>query len=100
MERLNAAALKSLVLPGILNVDFREHFVPPALTARKDWRDIYKYDGDGKMTGWTRFGPGQAPTEFNADGSLAAGGKVRYQVKRQAGAAPGRGVTLEWTKLN
>lgn len=98
LERLNAAAIKAFVLPGALRVDFKENYVAPNLAARKAWRDVYRYDSEGKMSGWTRYEPGKPVTEFLADGSLAQGGKVRYEIKPDP--TPGRPLSIQWVKVN
>lgn len=65
----------------------RDNYVDPLLDFRKDWRDEYRYAGDGKLAGWTRI-RGDHREEFTADGLLilakdpqgrpAATCKVRY----------------------
>ena len=45
----------------ILSVDYASaatNYVDPHLSLPKDWKDVYAYDKDGKLTGWTRFRKG------------------------------------------
>src|SRR5262249_38076163 len=43
------------------------HFVDQRVSTPKSWRDIYRYDTQGNLTGWTRRDADGA-TEFNMDG--------------------------------
>jgi hypothetical protein len=45
-------------------------YTDPVITSRKDWRDEYLYDDDGKLTGWTRHRTGSDPQEFAWNGIL------------------------------
>jgi hypothetical protein len=41
----------------ILSVDYAaaaDRYVDPALSCRRDWKDVYRYDGKNQMTGWDR----------------------------------------------
>ena len=44
-----------------------KRYVDPALDFKKDWRDDYHYDPEGRLTGWTRT-RGDVKTHFTADG--------------------------------
>ena len=45
----------------------------PLLTAFKNWRDVYLYDDDGRLLGWTRTRPGQGEAQrFDAHGRRVA----------------------------
>lgn len=98
VERLNTAALKALILPEVLRVAFEENYDGRTLSARKDWRDVYRYDAEGKMIGWTRYSPDHPPAQFRADGRLEDGTAPRYDLKRQAAQDKFRRATLQWTR--
>ena len=66
----------------ILSVDYGAaagNYVDPQISHRKDWRDLYAYDADGRPTGWTRLREGGEPVAYTADGErivrLAPDGK-------------------------
>ena len=66
----------------IISVDYAaaaENYVDPQISLRKDWRDLYSYNADGSVSGWTRLRNGQDPVAYTADGErivkLAADGK-------------------------
>lgn len=51
----------------ILSVDYanaQHRYADPALTCEKGWKDLYAYDGQGRLTGWYRTRPGGAPERF------------------------------------
>ena len=65
----------------IISVDYAaaaENYVDPQISLRKDWRDLYSYNADGSLSGWTRLRQGQDPVAYTADGErivkLAADG--------------------------
>ena len=68
-ERHQAARLGSgyMLFPGSLNAEFRLNFVDRRETAPKFWRDVYRYDADGGLLGWTRH-EGKTATEYGAQG--------------------------------
>jgi YD repeat-containing protein len=56
----------------VLSVDYADpvvsrRYVDPTLDFKKDWRDDYHYDAQGRPTGWTRT-RGEAKSYFTADG--------------------------------
>ena len=58
----------------IQSVDYADesaskNYVDPLLDFPKDWRDDYHYDGEGRLTGWTRT-RGNVKEEFTAEGKL------------------------------
>ncbi|MGI3212177.1 hypothetical protein ACROSR_13795 [Roseovarius tibetensis] len=58
--------------PRIESRDFRLAdgvYADPVLFPRADWRDIYRYDPEGRLTGWRREG---------AEGPAGAGGPLRF----------------------
>jgi YD repeat-containing protein len=87
-------------------VEYRSHagggnYADPAIHTPRDWRDEYRYDEDGRLTGWTRI-RGDSREEITADGRLiverdAAGQPLRasrvvYQAKQEK---PNQATTLE-----
>lgn len=79
------------------DANYSKRYVDPVLDFRRDWRDEYDYDKDGKLLGWTRK-RGQATELFTADGRLVQeqdlSGKpsktaaVRYVPRAQPNQAP------------
>jgi YD repeat-containing protein len=86
--------LTALVYPSCLAVSFQVNFVDQRVTTPKAWRDVYRYDAKGTMTGWTRY-DGVRAQEFNTDGHVIltkdAQGRavkarsVKYEYERAAG---------------
>jgi hypothetical protein len=81
------------------------HYVDPVIALPKSWRDEYRYNERGQMTGWTRR-RGEKSEEFTPDGRLivkrAAEGQpaetraVRYTTRaRGPGQAPAIEETVE-----
>ena len=59
----------------VVEVDYtapaaRKNYVDPLLASRKDWRDVYSYDRDGRAMGWTRHRADQPAESFTRDGLL------------------------------
>jgi hypothetical protein len=51
----------------ILSVDYSNaahHYADPALTIQKGWKDLYDYDGQGRLLGWYRTRAGGQPERF------------------------------------
>ena len=42
------------------------------------FRDVYHYDQDGKLTGWSRYGK-NGISKYARDGNLMNGRKIRYE---------------------
>jgi hypothetical protein len=65
-------------------------YVDPALFPRRDWRDVYRYDGDGRLLGWTRERPDGARQAFTRHGLrvVAADGRGR-PLRAEAVGYPG-----------
>lgn len=68
LEWLNIAILQNLLYPGMLNRRPQRNFVCVFLATPKAWRDLYHYDNQGRLTGWTRT-EGAEAREFTADGA-------------------------------
>jgi hypothetical protein len=69
VEWYNAEVLAGLVYPHVVSSTFKVNFVDQRISTPKHWRDLYRYDSNGKVTGWTRSDD-TGPTEFNADGLM------------------------------
>jgi hypothetical protein len=70
LERYHAELLARLVLDGAVTASFQANFTDPRLTLPKSWRDVYRYDPQGRPLGWTRY-DGAGPTDFSPDGLIA-----------------------------
>lgn len=96
VERLNTVLLSRIVFPGMLRGEWRENYVDPRISTIKGWRDVYRYEPDGALSGWLRYQPGGV-LEFNAEGLLVLdadrdGRCVRARVVRyEVEPAPGVG---------
>src|SRR5262249_32469600 len=58
----------------IASVDYADkemgsNYVDPLVDFQKDWRDEYRYDQAGRLSGWTRT-RGKDAQEFTADGAV------------------------------
>lgn len=51
------------------HVSVRHNYTDPRLDLQKDWRDVYHYDDDGRLLGWTRIHRLQRD-EFTPEGRL------------------------------
>lgn len=55
----------------ILSVDYTNEahrYADPALTLRKDWKDLYEYDTQGRLLGWYRTRGTKSPERFTYQG--------------------------------
>lgn len=65
--------------------NLRHAVYDPLLWWSASWRDLYHYDAQGRLTGWTRVAtrPDGPPTQdFAADGTTAKGLRVRYESRK------------------
>lgn len=69
LERFHSELLSALVLPKFLTANFKVNFVDFRLTTHKFWRDVYRHNVQGEVTGWTRY-DGDKPVEFNVAGQI------------------------------
>ena len=69
IEQLNVAILQSAVYPGLLEWRWRPNFVSPRIATPRTWRDVYRYDPNGHLIGWTRH-RGDKTEQFAASGAL------------------------------
>jgi len=56
----------------IVSIDYgsqKENYVDPMISVKKNWKDEYQYDKQGKMLGWKRI-RGADVQEFTAEGGL------------------------------
>jgi hypothetical protein len=67
-ERYQALALARVLFPGALNTEFRLNYVDIRESVPKFWRDVYRYDADGHLLGWTRHKPKGLPVEYSVQG--------------------------------
>ena len=101
LHRLNLVLLTQVAFPGCLDAPYTKNFCDLFITTRKPWRDVYRYDRDGRCTGWTRFIGGRQD-EFTAEGRLVverdSEGRVKVARAVRYGATPpiriGRGRAL------
>ncbi len=68
IERYHLTALRAL-FPKVVGRTFRVNLVDNRLTLPKAWRDVYRYDAAGRLTGWDRH-EGDEVKRFTADGRL------------------------------
>jgi len=106
-EWLSAPAFISVAFPPrqvraydaqgrIVSIDYADpdragRYADPKLFYRRDWRDTYAYDDEGRLTGWTRSSA-DGKAEFAPDGALvverdgqgrpAIGEAVAYRLER------------------
>ena len=55
----------------IISVDYAaaaDNYVDPLISRRKDWRDLYAYNANGDLVGWTRIRDGREPTAYTPKG--------------------------------
>jgi len=69
VEWFNVAILANLLYPGLIHRPYRANFVNPILATPKKWRDVYHYDSEKRMLGWTRYHVGQK-RRFTAEGAM------------------------------
>ena len=68
LEWFNIELMNRLLYPGTLRLAFTRNYVPNNLTSpTKTWRDVYRYDNTGRLTGWTRYDADKI-TNFTPDG--------------------------------
>ncbi len=74
-EHHSAPAFVSFMFPGnqsrqyderqrIVSVDYQapeisKRYVDPLLFPERDWKDVYEYDGEGRLLGWRRYREGE-----------------------------------------
>ena len=72
LRQLHLTVLSQILLPGFLERSPAPLFVDPRLTTPKSWRDVYRYDEQGGLTGWTRHSEGRMQ-RFDVAGRLLDG---------------------------
>ena len=65
----NSALLSELIFPGALSRSAGPNYVDHQLFTVKSWRDVYHYDGQGKLAGWTRH-DSRGATDFTELGLM------------------------------
>lgn len=82
----------------ILSVDYNVNshkYVDPWIFCRRDWRDDYRYDDDGKLTGWTRL-RATGSEEFDSSGNRVIFGEDRpRQVRYERVTLPNQITTIK-----
>jgi hypothetical protein len=78
IQRANAALLTRVLFPGILGARTPTNYVDQRLATPKAARDVYHYDGQGRLLGWTRYGE-DPPRHFDANGMPAAAKAPPYK---------------------
>ena len=71
----------------LLSVDYRkglrpDDYVDPWLFPYRDWRDVFEYGDDGRLTGWRREQSGQPDRFFDAEGIPLSGPQGRRLANR------------------
>lgn len=69
LEWFHINTFQNVLYPQLINRRFLRNFVSMFLATRKSWRDLYHYDVQGRLTGWTRH-EGPERKEFTSDGAL------------------------------
>ncbi len=62
--------LSHLLCPNALKKEWKRNYVDPQLSLPRDWRDVYRYDKNGTITGWTRINRKGKREDFSAHGYL------------------------------
>ena len=107
VAQFNGDLMNRLLYPATVNVSWKRNYVDPRMSVPKSWRDVYRYDPQGSIIGWTRY-DGERTTDFNADGLVviekdargrcAKGRVVRYQQEFPKGQQHGPNYGLmKWT---
>ncbi len=81
--------------PRVVSIDRHRPagvYADPILFPDTDWRDVYRYDDAGRMTGWTRY-RGAQETRYDATGRRRTGADgatvpVTYAIERTAQGQP------------
>lgn len=74
LERLHAATLANLLLPGAVADSYTLNYVDPTLAPEKTGREVFHYAADGTLTGFTRYDGKGGVQQLDANGKAAAGG--------------------------
>ncbi|NNE92481.1 MAG: hypothetical protein HKN23_12610 [Verrucomicrobiales bacterium] len=74
LRRRNLDLLSEVVFPVFLQRPAGPMYVDPRLSIPKNWRDVYRYDKDGNLAGWTRFRGGKQE-KYDEQGRLIRDGE-------------------------
>jgi len=55
LKRLNLHLMQHILYPDLVHPWFRRYYVDPLVVVPNYWRDVYHYDEQGRMLGWTRY---------------------------------------------
>ena len=87
LEWLHATMLSELAFPGMTEVIWRSNYTDHRLSAPREWRDVFRYDGEGNQIGWMRYSAdgiqvfnheGLLVVEKDAQGRCTKGRVVHY----------------------
>jgi hypothetical protein len=69
IRQLNLNLLAQIILPDFFTRSPKPNFTITAFSQPKNWRDVYHYSPQGKLSGWTRYSQGKL-YEFNTQGEV------------------------------
>jgi hypothetical protein len=69
LRHFHLIVLNQVLLPEFLERNGNFAYVDPRLSLPKCWRDLYRYDKDGQIAGWTRITNGRT-YDFDSQGRL------------------------------
>lgn len=73
IQGLNLTLLSQAVFPEVLERSTSPAWVDPRMTSPKPWRDVHRYDAEGKLRGWIRYQGGRS-VWFDTEGRLLPDG--------------------------
>lgn len=73
LREFHLTLLSQIFLPELLERSIAPAFVDSRISTPKAWRDMYRYEGTGKCTGWSRLTNGRT-YEFDREGNLLPDG--------------------------
>lgn len=80
--------LRESILADVLRPTGPHPLHDPRLTGLRNWRDVYQYDAEGRLTGWTRHHPDRVE-RFDAEGRLLTNsGPIRVIYREDAPGQP------------
>lgn len=73
IQGLNLTLLSQALFPEVLERSTAPAWVDPRMTSPKPWRDVHRYDAEGKLRGWIRYQGGRS-VWFDTEGRLLPDG--------------------------
>lgn len=92
---LNLTLLSQVLFPEVLERSTAPAWVDPRMTVPKPWRDVHRYDGEGKLRGWIRYQAGRS-VWFDAEGRLLPDGPDAPQKAQAVTYEKSAQGLLEW----